>query len=178
MKTPNPEKFKQDENGQWWYHYGVTRPVRSRAQIVTCNVCGEDFVQASTSNKNGKKRASCSVKCGYVLFLKDNPNHYKGAENNRWKGGTTTRRGYIMERCPDHPSIGKGTKRIYVLQHRLVMEKMLGRFLEPHEQVHHKNGIRDDNRPENLELWHLQHPAGARTEEQQHCPTCTCFSCG
>lgn len=40
-----------------------------------------------------------------------------------------------------------------VMQHRLVMEQVIGRPLQPTERVHHKNGKRDDNRPANLELW-------------------------
>ncbi len=56
--------------------------------------------------------------------------------------------GYVWEWCPTHPSAKRGV----VLQHRLVMEEMLGRFLTKKERVHHKNAIRHDNRPQNLEL--------------------------
>ena len=47
-----------------------------------------------------------------------------------------------------------------------MMEKMLGRELTKDETVHHKNGKRSDNRPENLELWSSRHCKGARVADQ------------
>jgi hypothetical protein len=52
-----------------------------------------------------------------------------------------------------------------ISQHRYVMQQVLGRDLLPGENVHHKNGIRDDNRPENLELWVTFQPKGQRPED-------------
>lgn len=52
-----------------------------------------------------------------------------------------------------------------VVEHRFVMEKLLGRRLEANETVHHRNGNRSDNRPENLELWVSFHPNGQRVED-------------
>lgn len=75
----------------------------------------------------------------------------------------TTKFGYVHVYLPDHPHTQhKG----WVNQHRHVMEQELGRYLLRHENVHHKNGDRADNRPENLELWITAQPSGQRVEDR------------
>ncbi len=71
-------------------------------------------------------------------------------KNHFWKGGVKIDREYRAIYVPDHPF---ATKQGYVYEHRLVMEKHLGRYLRPEERPHHINGCRSDNRIENLKLF-------------------------
>lgn len=85
-------------------------------------------------------------------------------DSHNWRGGKhKDSGGYCLVYFPDHPNSKNNG---YVREHTLVMSKLLGRALKQGENVHHKNGIRDDNRPENLELWTTSQPSGQRVEDK------------
>lgn len=87
---------------------------------------------------------------------------YKNPEVVMNTGKTYDRDGYVFIRYIS----GDGRAGKYKYEHRLVMEQMIGRELLGIENVHHKNGIRNDNRPENLELWSRRQPPGQRVEDK------------
>jgi len=91
-----------------------------------------------------------------------------GINSPNWKGGKYKRNGYVFRYKPEHPFPNDCKK--YVAEHRLVMEEKIGRYLTKDEMVHHLNGIRDDNRIENLQLL---------LKNQHHCGhTIICPHCG
>lgn len=83
----------------------------------------------------------------------------KRIKKGRWK----TSQGYIMIWKPDHPNCDVNG---CIREHTFVMTEKLGRPLKEGENVHHINGIRDDNRIENLELWHRGQCPGQRLKEK------------
>jgi hypothetical protein len=91
--------------------------------------------------------------------------HAGGPNHPRWRGGRIEKNGYIHvwiePNDPMESMIPNSNKTRHVLEHRLVMARHLGRPLRDREQVHHKNGIKSDNRIENLQL--VQGPHGNGT---------------
>lgn len=129
-----------------------------------CQTCGGirtlTKCQRHSSRRQGARRY-CSHSCKVVAWrIHGKPDSRRRTKNLSHTNGT----GYVYIYSPTHPSIqGKKYKR--VAEHRLVMEKVLGRFLKPGENIHHKNGIRSDNNPDNLELWLTGQPAGQRLSD-------------
>jgi hypothetical protein len=137
----------------------------------TCRDCGREFTPSSGHLSCPKCRFAV---IGYIACACGLPKQKysalctrcvtrAGSANAHWKGGRTYhRKGYVLVKAYDHP---RATKHGYVFEHILVMEAVLGRHLVAGETVHHLNGVRDDNRPENLELWTRPQPSGIRASD-------------
>ena len=147
---------------------------------LECIICRKRFEMNAYAVEIGKKGKYCSRKCycsdpkikkqwvqrinkarknmagwNKGLTQNDHPGIKRMADKMRgknhyfWKGGKCKTGGYIKVKAYNHPDRDAQN---YVREHRLVMEKILGRRLKSWEEIHHINGIKTDNRPKNLKL--------------------------
>lgn len=125
--------------------------------ICVCD-CGKEKRVRGSHLKAGQTKS-----CG--CLVRDRMKSQTGSKNHKWRGGRRKEsHGYIDVWIPhDHPFCEHNRRSIR--EHKLVMSEKLGRRLRPGETVHHKNGIRHDNRIENLELWASSHPRGQRVSD-------------
>ena len=132
--------------------------VRTRTSICRCD-CGKTIVALNDSLVR-KHRVKCSSKCRLTF-----------------RGRYISSNGYVCVYAPGHPY---ATKRGYVYEHRLIMEKNIGRYLLPTEDVHHKDSNRQNNQSDNLLLLsrHAHHRLHREEQLKGHqrkkafCPIC------
>jgi hypothetical protein len=177
------------ENGEWWYY---PKGKRQRGFQRECQRCGIEFrtridvpycsTRCALDSKEplSKEPVSCSA-CGTPFVKKNWHQHMcsrkcmgetrRGSDHPKWGGGRIkdARSGYISVLAAADDPIGwpmRRTTHNYVFEHRLLMARHLGRSLTRQESVHHINGVKDDNRLENLELWSKSHPEGQNVEDK------------
>lgn len=138
----NGTKFCNERCKWTWHNHNRTLTPNVVGPCVICGNRVSRWESPARQAKETDKRIFCGRTCAGVGRM--------GDRHPMWNGGRVLEDGYVLIYRPSHPHANtKG----YVREHRLVMEKKIGRFLEPIEVVHHKNENPSDNRIGNLKLY-------------------------
>lgn len=134
-----------------------------------CKICSKPFIARRKSqflcslkchsiNRRGAKLSKEARKKMSIAHLA-NPVRYwlgkkrpstSGKKHHNWKNGKANNGDYVILRMPYHPFCNSHG---YIMEHRIVMEKHIKRYLKPKERIHHINGIKNDNQIKNLMLF-------------------------
>lgn len=127
----------------------LAEQLQTRLQLDIAEELGVDNgVVSYWARRHGLHNASRGEAIREAI-AKKHPDGRTGEQSANWKGGRRAlKSGYVRIYAPEHPKAHNGT----VFEHRLVMEEKLGRLLEPGEVVHHIDGDKSNNHPDNLEL--------------------------
>lgn len=154
--------------------------------ICACG-CGLPVILRPIKNPYQKRKLGFRYRPGHWNRGRKHTEEHKRAAarpmelNGRWKGGRAVDSdGYVLIKRPDHPNANNNG---YVREHRLVIEAAVGRYLEAHEEVHHVNGLKHDNRPDNLILFenhgaHQRHERTGKKFPRAKTQILSCARCG